>query len=66
MQVRMLKLIFQDGTVQTERLGKDDALSDFFVNRGIDLVYPWTTVKQILFLGGKNPNWEDITADWIT
>lgn len=52
--------------MQTERLGKDDALSDFFINRGIDLTYPWTTVKQILFLGGKNPNWEDITADWIT
>lgn len=65
MNTRMLKVIFQDGTVQTERLGKDDSLSDFFYNHGIDLSFPFTNVKQILFLGGSSLNWEDITADWV-
>jgi hypothetical protein len=63
--VRMLKIIFKDDAVRIESLSKDDALSDFFRNHGIDLVAPSTNVKQILFLGNRNLDWEDITADWI-
>ena len=66
MSARIIKVVFQDGTEQQESLGKHGALSDFFFNHGIDLVAPFTNVKQILFFGDLNKSWEDITADWLT
>lgn len=63
--VRIIRVIFADGSAQTEQLGRDDSLSDFFKNHGIDLVAPWTNVKQILFFGSLSLGWEDITSDWV-
>lgn len=66
MSERWIKVVFDDNTEQTYQLGKHDALSDWFRNRGIDLVASTTNVKQILFLGyGTRMQWEDITADWV-
>ena len=66
MHVRFIKVIFQDEAVLTKQLGKHDSLSDFFINYGIELVAPATTVKQILFLDNRSLQWEDITADWLS